>query len=219
MNGIHDLGGMHGMGRVEIERDEPVFHTAWEKRVFAMNLATAFAVKWNIDMGRYRREQMPAAEYLATGYYEHWLWGLEHLVVDLGGVTASELATGHAVTRAADAAPLRAADVAGFIGNRRGARVDADVPAKFKPGDRVLTRNDHPTGHTRLPRYGRGKRGVIDRDHGVFVFPDTNAMTRDRKPQHCYAVRFAAQELWGPTASPRDSVYVDLWDDHLDAAS
>ena len=82
----------------------------------------------------------------------------------------------------------------------------------------MLTHNDHPIGHTRLPRYARGKRGVIDRDHGVFVFADTNAMTRDKKPQHCYSVRFTAQELWGPAASPRDSVYLDLWDDHLDPA-
>ncbi len=218
MNGIHDLGGMHGFGRVEIEPDEPVFHADWETRVFAMNLATAYAVKWNIDMGRYTREQMPAATYLATGYYEHWLYGLERLVVDHGGVTPEELAAGHASTKAAGATPLRPGDVAAFVGNRRGARVDADVPAMFKAGDRVVTHNEHPVGHTRLPRYARGKRGVIDRDHGVFVFPDTNAMTRDRKPQHCYAVRFAAQELWGPSASPRDSVYVDLWDDYLDPA-
>src|SRR6185369_17011120 len=117
--------------------------------------------------------------------------------------------------QAASTAPLRAGKVAEFVANPKGARLDAGVPPRFKPGDRVVTHNEHPLGHTRLPRYARGKRGVIDRDHGVFVFPDTNAMTRDTKPQHCYAVRFSAQELWGATASPRDSVYVDLWDDYL----
>jgi nitrile hydratase beta subunit len=217
MNGIHDMGGMHGMGAVEIEKSEPVFHAEWEKRVFAMNVAAGYAVKWNIDMGRYAREQMPPAEYLATGYYDHWLFGLEKLLVDLGAVTRKELETGRAEKTAAGATPLRAGNVATFVANRKAAaRVDDDVSARFKPGDRVLTHNEHPIGHTRLPRYARGKHGVIDRDHGVFVFPDTNAMTRDKKPQHCYAVRFRAQELWGASASPRDSVYVDLWDDHLE---
>jgi nitrile hydratase len=59
---------------------------------------------------------------------------------------------------------------------------------------------------------------VIDRSHGVFVFPDTNAMMRDPKPQHLYTVRFAAREVWGPAASEHDAVYVNLWDDHLDSA-
>jgi nitrile hydratase len=96
--------------------------------------------------------------------------------------------------------------------------MEDDVPAKFRPGDRVIARNIHPTGHTRLPRYARGRRGVIERDHGVFVFPDTNAIGLGKKPQHVYSVRFAARELWGPQASPRDGVFVDLWDDHLEPA-
>jgi nitrile hydratase len=108
--------------------------------------------------------------------------------------------------------------VAAFLRDRLKARLDDDVPPKFKPGDPVVTRNIHPVGHTRLPRYARGRHGVIDRDHGVFIFADTNAMSRDKKPQHLYNVRFAARELWGPDASARDSVYVLLWDDHLDAA-
>ena len=113
---------------------------------------------------------------------------------------------------------MRAPEVADFLRNRRLARVDDVVPPKFSRGDHVMARNDHPVGHTRLPRYARGRRGVVDRDHGVFIFPDTHAMARDKKPQHCYSVRFAAPELWGPRASARDSVYVDLWDDHLDPA-
>ena len=59
MNGIHDLGGMHGFGRVDAERDEPVFHHEWERRAFALNLATGFLGRWNIDMGRFAREHMP----------------------------------------------------------------------------------------------------------------------------------------------------------------
>jgi nitrile hydratase len=218
MNGIHDLGGMHGMGPVEIEKDEPVFHSEWEARVLALHLACNFLGRWNIDMARYSRERIPPAEYLAATYYEKWLRGLEMLLVENGLVTERELESGRAGLKAGDLTALRVPEVAAFLRNRRLARLDDDVPPKFKRGDRVLARNDHPTGHTRLPRYARGRRGVVDRDHGVFIFPDTHAMTRDKKGQHCYSVRFAARELWGPRASERDSVYVDLWDDHLDAA-
>ena len=218
MNGAHDLGGMHGFGPVEIEKDEPVFHSAWEKRAFALTLACGFLGRWNIDMGRHAREQMPPAEYLATSYYEHWFFGLEKLLVEQGLLSAQELATGRAAGRAAGMGAVPAAEVAVRLRNRRHARVDAEVAPRFRVGDRVVARNIHPTGHTRLPRYARGRCGVIGRDHGVFVFADSHAMTRDKKPQHCYSVRFAARELWGADASARDGVYVDLWDDHLDPA-
>ena len=91
MNGAHDLGGMHGFGPVEIERDEPVFHSDWERKAFALNLAAGFLGKWNIDMSRFAREQMPPAEYLATSYYEHWAFGLEKLLHDHGLVTKDEV--------------------------------------------------------------------------------------------------------------------------------
>jgi nitrile hydratase len=218
MNGIHDMGGMHGMGPVDIEKDEPVFHSEWEARVLALHLACNFLGKWNIDMARYSRERIPPAEYLAATYYEKWLRGLEILLEENELLSGSELESGRAGSKAEGVAPLRVSEVASFLRNRRNARLDDEVPPKFSAGDRVLARNDHPTGHTRLPRYARGRRGVIDRDHGVFIFPDTHAMTRNKKPQHCYSVRFAARELWGPHASERDGVYVDLWDDHLDPA-
>jgi nitrile hydratase len=103
---------------------------------------------------------------------------------------------------------------------RRGgsARMDVDLPPRFAPGDRVRTRNTHPLGHTRLPRYARGRVGVIDRDHGVFVFADASGNGLGKIPQHVYAVRFTARELWGPEASPRDTIHLDLWDAHLDPA-
>ena len=111
---------------------------------------------------------------------------------------------------------LRARDVGKVLSEGGSARRSQGAPRRFKPGDRVLARNIHPLGHTRLPRYARGKRGVIERDHGVFVFPDTNGMGLGEKPQHCYSVRFTLRELWGPGASRRDSVHIDLWDDHLE---
>ena len=218
MNGVHDMGGMHGMGPVEIEKNEPVFHSEWEARAFALTVAAGFHRKWNIDMGRHSRERMQPLRYLAASYYERWLFGLGKLLVEQGLVTATELETGRAESRWGGTRPLAVPEVAAYLCDRLKARLDDNVPPKFKPGDRVVARNIHPVGHTRLPRYARGRRGVIDRDHGVFTFADTNAMSRDKKPQHLYSVRFAARELWGPDAAARDSVYVLLWDDHLDPA-
>jgi nitrile hydratase len=220
VNGAHDLGGMHGFGPVEIEPGEPVFHHGWERRAFAITLAAGFLGKWNIDQSRFAREQMPPAEYLATTYYEHWMFGLEKLLHDHGLVPRGELAR-RLQDPAAPAAPvtggrvLAARDVEAALRKSRASKADEDVPPRHEVGDRVLAVNIHPVGHTRLPRYARGKRGVVAIDHGVWVFPDTAGNGLGRKPQHCYSVRFTARELWGEEASPRDTVCIDLWDDHL----
>ncbi len=95
-------------------------------------------------------------------------------------------------------------------------RVAVPVASRFVVGDLVIVRNIHPTTHTRLPSYLRGKHGVIERDHGVFAFPDTHAHGLGDKPQHCYSVRFAAREVWGSQASERDALRVDLFDDYMD---
>lgn len=223
MNGAHDLGGMHGFGPVAIEPDEPAFHTEWERRVFALTMAMGGWRRWNLDMSRDAREQMPPAEYLATGYYEHWLWGLERLLEREGFLARAEL--DKRVLEPAPQAPavplpgaLTRDGVTRLLQNRRAARLDDPVPPKFKAGDAVLARNVNPVGHTRIPRYVRGRHGVVDQDYGVFIFPDTHAAGLGKKPQHVYSVRFTARELWGPDAHPRDAVYVDLWDDYLDPA-
>jgi nitrile hydratase beta subunit len=223
VNGAHDLGGIHGFGPVVLEPNEPVFHAEWERRVFALNLAMGGWRRWNLDMSRDAREQMPPAEYLATSYYEHWLWGLEWLVERHGFLTRAELDRRRREPTERRPAPvepqpgaLRPEGIPRLLQNRRAARLDDPVPPKFKAGDAVLARNVHPTAHTRIPRYVRGRRGVVDRDHGVFIFPDTHAAGMGRKPQHVYSVRFGARELWGPEGHARDAVYVDLWDDYLD---
>lgn len=218
MNSAHDMGGMQGFGPVEIEQDEPVFHAQWEERTFALTLAAAGLGKWNLDMSRYAREQMPPTEYLRASYYQRWLFGLQKLLVERGVVSEGEMRTGRAETDAGGLRPLRLEDLPRVLQNRRGARMDDPVPPKFKAGDLVRARNLNPIGHTRLPRYARGRPGVIERDHGVFIFADANAMGLGKQPQHVYSVRFAARELWGPDASARDSVFIDLWDDHLEPA-
>ena len=93
-----------------------------------------------------------------------------------------------------------------------------DVTAKFCPGDVVAVSNDHPLGHTRLPRYVRGKRDVVSIDYGVLMFPDSHAASGDRNPQHCYSVRFTASELWGSTGHHKDTLFINLWDDYMEPA-
>ncbi|WP_413730091.1 SH3-like domain-containing protein [Sodalis sp. RH22] len=90
-----------------------------------------------------------------------------------------------------------------------------DLPIRFAAGDRVQAKNIHPLGHTRLPRYVRGKTGTVVRHHGSFVFPDTFAHGKGEKPQHVYSVRFEARELWGEEAGGHSAVYLDLWDDYI----
>jgi nitrile hydratase len=170
-------------------------------------------------MGRFTIEQMPAADYLKATYYEKWLYRTERLLVERGLLTAEELAAGRPAGRAMDVRALSAAEVQTALRGRRAARMDDHLKApRFKAGDRVRARNIHPLGHTRLPRYARGKIGVIDRDHGVFILPDEHARSGTKVPSHCYAVRFEGRELWGDDAGPRDAVYIDLFDEYLEPA-
>jgi nitrile hydratase len=219
MNGVHDMGGMHGMGPVAYEENEPVFHSHWEARAFALTLAMGAWRKWNIDASRHQRELIPAAEYLRMSYYEKWIDGLVQLSIKSGLVTREEVESGRPAQGSAKLSPpLTAKMVAPLIAKGGPSSRNVAVAPRLEVGQRVRARNIHPGGHTRLPRYARGKLGVIDRDHGVHVFPDTNAHFLGEKPQHLYTVRFAARELWGEQASPKDAVYVDLWDDHLEPA-
>ncbi|MGB2665151.1 MAG: nitrile hydratase subunit beta [Candidatus Acidiferrum sp.] len=219
MNGIHDMGGMQDMGPVKYEKDEPVFHADWEARVFAMLLAAGAWHRWNLDAFRHTREVLPPTDYLQVSYYEQWLSGLVALLVTSGLVTTAEIENGVPAPSAAKATPPLTPDkIPAMLPNRIRANRDVKVSPRFQVGQRVRARNINPVGHTRLPRYARGKFGTIHRDHGVFVFPDTNAHSLGENPQHVYSVRFAGRELWGAQASDKDCVYVDMWDDYLEAA-
>jgi nitrile hydratase beta subunit len=219
MNGVHDMGGMQDMGPVQYERNEPVFHACWESRVLAIYIATSAWGKWNIDAARHCREVIPPAEYLRMSYYERWFAGQIELLVESGLVTAAEIESGVPAPGSAKARPPMTVDkIPAMLASRINASRNVPVAPRFQTGQRVRARNMHPAGHTRLPRYARGKLGTIARDHGVFVFPDTNAHFLAENPQHVYSVCFAARELWGEQAPPKDSVYLDLWDDYLEAA-
>lgn len=219
MDGVHDMGGMHGFGPVEPERDEPVFHHRWEARTFALRQACGALGRWNIDIARHANERIPPEQYLPASYYERWLAGLEMLLLEHGVLTPTELASGKSAGSApAGLTPFPPEKVEPAVRKGKQYRVNANIPAGFSSGASVVTRNIHPGGATRLPRYARGKLGTVVRDHGVFIFPDANAAGRGENPQHLYSVRFTARALWGPDASATDSVYLDLWEDYLERA-
>jgi nitrile hydratase len=219
MNGVHDMGGVHGLGPIETQIDEPVFHARWEARVLALTLAVGAWGKWTIDASRHQRELIPGADYLAMSYYEKWLAGLIELMIKTKLVTPAEVETARPSLGARPATPpLTAEGVPAALMHGGPASRDAPAPRRFAVGDRVRARNFNPVGHTRLPRYARGRWGVIERDHGVHVLPDTNAHALGECPQRLYGVRFPARELWGEGAHRGDTVHLDLWDSYLDPA-
>jgi hypothetical protein len=187
VNGVHDMGGMHGHGPVVAEKDEPVFHEAWEGRVYGMMRGLMRAGLFNLDEFRHAQERLPPAQYLRSGYYERWLAALELLLAEKGAqVTAENLPETRAEQR-------------------------------FQPGDRVVAKNLNPTGHTRLPRYARCKRGVVESVRGPFKLPDTNAHHRSADWEPVYTVVFDASELWGTSAEPGQKVSIDLSQSYLEA--
>ena len=219
MNGVHDMGGMDGFGKVEPEPNEPVFHEPWEGRVMAMNRAMGATGVWNIDVGRFSREMLPAHVYLASSYYRKWFLGLEQMLLERGLVDADEIAAGHALR---PGKPLKrgnftVGDLPRVLSRGSFSR-PAQGPARYKPGDRVRAKNIHPATHTRLPRYVRGHVGVVDRLHGSHVFPDSAATGQGDNPQWLYTVIFEGRELWGPDTDPTVKVSIDAFEPYLDPA-
>jgi nitrile hydratase beta subunit len=217
MNGIHDMGGMQGMGPIEYENNEPVFHAAWEGRVHAMNSAMGATGKLKGGL-RPPIESLSAIDYLRMSYYEKWLFSLTERMVAGGAVTRAELESGRPAEGSARSRPaVLAADVASFM-RRVPPRRHDQIAARFQIGQQVRARNINPVTHTRLPRYVRGKSGTIEHDRGVAAFPDTDVYGLGDKVQHVYSVRFSARELWGAEAPPQDAVYIELWEDYLESA-
>ena len=223
MDGVHDLGGMHGFGPVEREVNEPAFHERWEAAVYAIMRASLGTGQYTLDEFRHGVERMDPAHYLGSGYYEHWLDGIARVLIEKGVVSGDELAARTAFFAERPDAPASAA--VRVMPATPAPRIkwmapDSERPAtkppRFAVGEIVVTRNIHPTGHTRLPRYARGKHGVIHRQHGTHVFPDSNAHGGGEQPQALYSVRFDARELWGPAAEPNQHVYIDLWEPYLE---
>ena|GEM_PF-9360 len=223
MNGVHDIGGMDGFGAVHLETDEPVFHEPWESRVFGMFVTGAGLPPAPLDAGRHRLERLDPLKYLGSSYYERWLAVMEGALIEAGTLKPEEIeARIHQF--AADPAlpmprrddPARADGLANVLRAGRPVTRKLRQKPRFTMGDKIVTRNLNPHGHTRLPRYTRGKRGVIVAHHGTHVFPDTNAHGLGENPQHLYTVRIAMRELWGDNAEPNESVLIDFWESYLE---
>jgi nitrile hydratase len=196
VNGIHDMGGMHGFGAVPRERDGGAyrpFAAPWEGRVRALWALVMGSGSVNVDRFRHAIERLDPVTYLSAGYYGRWLAALEAVLREQGGRLEA-------------------------TGGGRGARREIAVPPRFGVGEAVRTRNLQPEGHTRLPGYARGKRGEIALQQGIWVFPDTNAHGRGEHPQHVYSVRFDGCELFGAEAEPGLAVHVDLFESYLEPA-
>jgi len=186
VNGVHDMGGTHGHGALAVEYDEPVYHQAWEGRVYGLMRGLLRAGLFNLDEFRHAQERLPPAQYLESSYYERWLAALELLVRETGAEVPHE------------ALPER------------------EIEPRFNPGDRVLTKNLNPSGHTRLPRYARDKHGVVESVHGPFKLPDTNAHHLSLDWEPAYTVVFEARELWGEQAETRQTLSIDLSQSYLE---
>lgn len=189
MNGVHDMGGMHGFGPVVVEPNEPTFHARWEAVVRAL-MARSLNRFFNLDEMRHAIERIPPATYLEASYYERWLCALETLLAEKG-----VLADGARPTALGASAPA------------------PRVEPRFGVGDQVRTKNMHPPGHTRMPRYVRAKTGTVRSVNGPFLLPDANAHGLPPRWETVYAVEFQASDLWG---SGDHLVCVDLWDSYLE---
>ena len=218
-NSVHDMGGMHGFGKVVQEPNEPPFHAEWERRAFAFTIAMGKPGGWSIDMSRAARESLPPLDYLSKSYYEIWLAGLEKLMAERGFVGQDEIEAGRAlhpprqITR-----KLSPGDVPTMLFRGAPTEREPQAPARFAIGERVRTRIINPPTHTRLPRYARGRVGVIELLHGCHVFPDSSALGAGEDPQWLYTVSFEGRELWGADADPTMKVSVDAWEAYLDPA-
>ena len=218
MNNIHDMGGITQFGLVPQESDEPFFHSEWEKKVFAMNIAT-LAFMGPVDRARHAVERLDTLEYLNSSYYQRWLRGMEIMGKDLGYLSDEEIATGKEINHKETPYPPPDAEmIEGLIrGGAPATREDGRLIPAFKVGDKVRVRNLESKGHNRAPNYVKGKVGVIAHFSGSHLLPDTHAHDLGDNAQPLYSVRFEAKTLWGANVDRKDCVYIDLWEDYLES--
>ena len=217
MDGVHDLGGLHGFGPIDRSQEEH-FPRDWEKSVFQLTLACGMLGKWNLDMSRFARERMDPAHYLGSSYYEHWYHGLETLLIEQGLIAPEEIASGQA-SGDRKFEPVPASRVESILRRGGPTLMAEEAPAGFAVGDRVRIVNEHPRSHTRMPRYIRGRVGEITSHHGAHIFPDEHAVSGGKLPRHLYGIRFEGRELWGAESTePNTVVYVDVFEPYIECA-
>ena len=202
MDGMHDLGGKQGFGRVRYSLRAQTFHEPWEKRVNALySLAVKLGI-FNMDEYRHAIERMEPRHYLSASYYERSLTSLATLCVEKGIVTREELER-----RAQGQYPLSLPSAPG--------RPNVATRETFKPGDRVRVRTEHVAGHVRMPGYIRGKTGVVVAESPAYPFPDAHAHGVAAADEPTYDVRFNAEELWPHSADPA-FVHVGVFQSYLE---
>lgn len=217
-NTIHDMGGMHGFGPVEPEPNEPVFHAEWEGRVLAMQRAMGYTRLWTIDGGRASLETLPPLDYLRSSYYRRWFLGLEKRLIAHGLVGEDEIKAGKSLRPGRGLNRKLTLDDVPNTTKRGNFERPAPAPARFRAGDRVRTGNINPETHTRLPRYARGKLGLVEAVRGCHVYPDTAAIGAGDNPQWVYTVVFSGRELWGEEADPSINVSIEAFEPYLEPA-
>lgn len=221
MNGVHDLGGLHGFEPVDPtpEDQEPTFHAQWEGRIFAMVLACSALGRWSLDASRHARERLTPVDYLRWSYFERWVAGLDTLLVERGVLSAQELASGRSAGTPTELSARRlvAEQVAPALARGRPAAMEPSREPMFQPGDPVRVRPVTTAGHTRAVRYAQGRFGTVQAHRGCHIFPDRSAHG-EKVGEHLYNVAFTASELWGDAAAPHDTVRVDLWEPYLEPA-
>jgi len=222
MDGVHDMGGMHGFGQV-LEPDRgSVYHESWEPRVFAIQMLVAIEGLGAGPGGRPVREEMEPAHYLAASYYERWLYSAEQRLLRKGTIAPGEVEA--VMERLAAGEPAREHRDAAMAERMRAdlrTVYPMDPPPtdlRFDLGQRVRVKRMHPAGHTRCPRYARGALGVIEGVRGADALPDRAVYGEEVTPEPVYSVAFASQELWGPGEEAPWTVLLDLWDSYLDPA-
>ncbi len=225
MNGMHDMGGMQGFGPVIYEEDEPVFHAPWEGRMYGIMRAIGRHQIYAPHGFRFALENIDSAVYLASSYYERWLIAMEKALIEKKLLSAEDLDEKTEFFRSHPEASLPRRDdphslelLMNTMFARQPLHQEVGVEPQFKVGGLVKARNINPAGHTRLPRYVRGKKGVIARYYGVHDFQDTSAEGSRSGPQPVYNVRFEGRELWGDSAEQNQSLYVDMWESYLERA-
>ncbi len=220
MKGGHDLGGQPEMGPInpEPEAQEPVFHAEWERRVFALTLATGMLGKWNIDESRHARERQDPLTYVENSYYENWLEGLEKLLVEKGLVSIEELRqVTNASSRTTESLSVPNPEIAQkILGSGAPSTMETASEPLFRVGDSVLLRESETAGHTRAPKYAQGAIGTVAAQLGCHSFPDSNAQGV-HEGKHLYRVIFNGVDLWS-LSSTQTEVRIDLWESYLDAA-
>jgi nitrile hydratase beta subunit len=220
VDGIHDMGGMQDWGSVKAPPpDERPFDEEWEKRAFALALLSMRVSGTNLDAFRHSMNRLEPLDYLADGYYGRWLRGAENLLTDSGIIAPGAVDArtrkqlGEGVIEPPDPEPCRP----DYKPTAGGSLRPLDAEPRFSPGNAVRARDIHPSGHTRLPQYVRGRTGTVRRVQPAAVLPDTHAHFEGENIQHVYSVGFRSRDLWGGEAE--DFVLnIDLYDSYLEPA-